>query len=190
MVYAIFMLADQYTQGSNIVICELEKYRTGRQINYTYSILDNMINSEEPSERNEYRATMTLPSSPVDLLSETKLYRMEPLALVYLSNPLDNDGFMINDVRTYGGGYKKPRYSCYDNSLYDGERIDLSAKIHFTVPKWIYNDLRARALEFDEDISHLSDKEHRVDGLLHSKLTALFEKYSQLGTDISYEVVE
>ena len=126
----------------------------------------------------------------VDFYSESVLYRIEILALVYLTNPLDEDGFEINDVRTYGGGYIVPKYSCYDYSLYDGEMIDLSAKLQYSIPKWIYSDLRERALEYDEAIAHLSDKEARVDSIVSSKILGVLRKYSQPGTDISYEVVE
>lgn len=195
-VYAICAIPTEYAGGEKtIYIKEFPKYENGRTITYTYDKLNEIINSSAAATRNPVRLAMGIPlktkdNKIVDFYSESILYRIEILALVYLTNPLDEDGFEINDVRTYGGGYIVPKYSCYDYSLYDGEMIDLSAKLQYSIPKWIYSDLRERALEYDETIAHLSDKEARVDSIVSSKILGVLRKYSQPGTDISYEVVE
>ena len=188
MAYLICTVASEYLNpsSSKIFIKELPKFRSGRAIEYNIDIVESKLNSPLFETRKEYREDMGLPDI---FMTATELHRIEPIGLVYLSNPLDEDGFLLNDVRVYGGGTKDSGYSCYDSNLYDGESVDLSAKLHYIIPKWVYDDLRARALEYDENISHLSDKESRVDSILDSYIKSKLEKYSQLGTEFTYEVL-
>ena len=110
------------------------------------------------------------------------LIRLEPLALMYVINPLDEDGYLVEDARLFGGGTESRNRSFYDYSYYDGESTDMESYIRVHVPQYMYNDVKSRALLWDPDVI-VSDN---PEAMAHQKTMALIrskvKKFSQLGT--------
>lgn len=178
----LFMLAenDESHKGQlPVYIKILDKYVDAQPVTYTYDEINNKLNSSDSIVRNAYRNDiLDLPSK----YNGDILYRLEPLALVYAINPLDEDGYLVEDARIYGGGTTYRNRSFYEHSLYGGELADMELYLKYHIPIDVYNDLISRAKMWDEStiISDSPDSSAKssVMNLLKNKV----KKYSLLGT--------
>ena len=177
----LFMLGEnRYSEGELPIYAKsLEKYANARLIYYTYDEIDALLNSETKSIRNTYRESID--GLPFAYMGDD-LVRLEPLALMYVINPLDEDGYLVEDARLFGGGTEDRHRSFYDHSYYDGEGTDMESYIKVHIPQYIYDDLKARALLWDPDVIVADNPE----AMAHQNTMALIrekvKKFSQLGT--------
>jgi hypothetical protein len=177
----LFILGENaYSSGElPIYTRTLEKYANARLVYYTYDDIDNLLNSSTKSIRNTYRSSID--GLPSEYLGDT-LIRLEPLALMYVINPLDEDGYLVEDARLFGGGTEDRNRSFYDHSYYDGEGTDMESYIRVHIPQYMYDDIKARALMWDPDVIVADNPE----SIAHQKTMALIrskvKKFSQLGT--------
>jgi len=148
---------------------------------YTRDSIETAVNDTDSLNRQAYRSGIIgLPSGLV-----ASADRLEVLGFAYLSNPLDEDGYLVEDARIRGGGTPLRHRSFYDYSYFDGEAVDLEAVVRVHIPVSIVDDLVTRAAEWDANIALLSDAttrnemaRQRVNELIARKV----KKFSMLGT--------
>lgn len=180
-VVVICMISDRFVPPGRkhpFYYLYLDKHTGGRQATYTYSLIDNWINSTMQSKRNTYRETMNLP----DIFLGSDLIRIEPLALVHVANPYDPDTYQIEDIRVCGGGYPEKHYSFYDYSHYDGEGTDLESMLAIEIPEWMYDDLVKRALLWDADVIQSDAPEQIARYKVMESIRTKTKKFRLLGT--------
>jgi hypothetical protein len=137
------------------------------------------MNSANSSIRNSYRADIIgLPDSH----KGPTLKKLEPLAITYVINPLDEDGYMVEDARLFGGGTAAKHRSFYDHSYFDGEATDMESYLVYKFPRWIYDDLVARAMFWDPDTVTASNPSSHAMEAARKLIKSKVRKFSQLGT--------
>lgn len=179
----LFCLAD--TAGSSdripVYVKALPLYSGEDFINYTLEALDlGGVNSPNDTARIAFRADMGLPEN----LAQEDHY-LEILGLIYAMNPLDEDGYLLEDARIYGGGTDERHRSFHDFSLYDGEAVDLECSLRVHVRESVFTALEQRALLWDPEIAKLSSAEEKSEAAREAARRLVrdkVKKFSQLGT--------
>jgi len=157
---------------------KLPKDVGGRPATYTYELVSSWLNSSDEIVRNTYRAGMGLPSSCLG----SRLIRVEPLALVRVANPLDQDAYELFDMRVFGGGYREWQPSFFDYSNYDGEGTDLESMLVIEVPTWIKENLAQRAQLWDPEVIKSDAPAPLANYKAEQLIKVKAEKFSMLGT--------
>ena len=186
----VILMIDDTTAngGNNIFIFPLSKYVGGRSSSVTLQSLNDKINSTIIGSGNVrilqpecVRARLTIPGLPLTLINS--LTRLEPIAIVSVTNCLDEDAYVIEDARLYGGGNTSKGYSHYDYSFYDGEGVDMSSKLNIEIPGSIYDDLVARARIWDTEVAKSEYPDQLAEDTVMSFIKKTVSKYSYLGTE-------
>jgi hypothetical protein len=176
----LIAVADSTHATGTDAVCALvlPKYVGGRLHVYEYSEIDELLNSDDAAARQAVRALMT--GLPTSLLASSE--RIEPFALLQVSNPLDEDGFAIEDARIYGGGTVSTTRGFFDYTSYDGELVDLENKLCIEVDESVVLDLAARALTWDRDVIIADDPAAAARQAAESLIRNKARKFSMLGT--------
>jgi hypothetical protein len=179
-VMVLYVLGEnRYSEDTPVYARTLEKYIEAKPVTYTYSEIDNLLNSSNKDTRNTYRSLIDeLP----DIYLDDDLIRLEPLALLYVINPLDEDGYLVEDARLSGGGTIVKHRSYFDYSYYDGEGTDMESYLSIKVPQYMYNDLKDRAIRWDPDVITSSDPSAEAHKKTIELIRRKVKKFSQLGT--------
>lgn len=113
------------------------------------------------------------------------------LGSVYLSNCLDEDAYLLEDARVYGGGMPNPARDFCDYSFYDGERTDLNTILHVFIKQEVYDNLYDRILQYDRDVQMYQGEPLKMPAIAHKRtmeiINAKVEKFLPVGTE--WEVV-
>jgi len=166
-----------FNDTCSVLYATFPQYVQGRPFNYTYDYLDNLFNAADPEVRMATRQRLYNASD--ELIASDA--RIEILSVIYTINPLDEDGFLLEDARTFGGGILTEHRSCYDYSYYDGVPVDTAAYLVSKFPREIINDLAARALEWDPETIVADNPESFAYERARSRIKAVMKKYTPLG---------
>jgi len=161
----------------------LPKYSKEGIKNYTFDDIDELINGENNTDiRNQIYGLN------VHDLADVKLVI---LSTIYLSNCLDEDGYLLEDARTYGGGLLEPEYGYFDMSFYDGEKTDLNTILHVFIKQEIYNNLYERVIVYDRDVRMYQFDIPKMEQIAHKRtmeiINTKIEKFLPSGTE--WEVI-
>ena len=105
-----------------------------------------------------------------------------PLAVLYLSSPIDASAITIEDARVYGGGTATQFSNQYDTAYYDGEITDMSAYLDINISAAVYNDLVARILQHHPDILYAENKEEQAHIIARNLIAAGVDKATLAGS--------
>ena len=136
----LFAIADTtYTESGALPVYTktMPLYSGEDFINYTADYIEQQLNADSYATRTSFRQGMD--SIPNDLVTTTD--RMEVLGIVYAMNPLDKDGYLVEDARIYGGGTNSRNRSFHEWSHYDGESTDLELYIKAHIPQTVVDNL-------------------------------------------------
>jgi len=182
-VFAFFLAPSSFCQDNDlpVYVKPLDQYDSLDFLVYTRAALDASANSADAGVRTAFRADIIgLP----DVL-KTSADRLEILGTVYLSNPLDEDGYLLEDARIFGGGSSDRIRSAFDYSYYDGEATDLEPIIRVHIPQAIVDDLVAKAIEWNPEVVALDTiaaRQELARQRVHEYIQAKVKKFSMLGT--------
>lgn len=175
----LYIIADSSAGDLPIYVKILDKYRDNELLTYTYEDLNAALNAESNQSRKSFRSDIAgLPSK----YKTDTFTRLELLGLLYVINPLDEDGYLIEDARLFGGGTPIKHRSFYDHSYFDGEACDMESYLVYRVPQWIVDDLAERALIWNPDTVMADDPNSHAVEAAEDLIRKKIKKFSQLGT--------
>lgn len=177
-----FFIIDSANDTLNmpIAVKVLPLYNGNQFMHYDITTIGGMINSQSDIDRETFRADMV--NLPPELVNSDTV--IETIGIAYLTNPLDTDGYIVEDMRIYGGGTKENNMSFHEYSLYDGEATDLELFIKVHMKERLFDDLVNRILEWDPDVLKL-DNDKRADMArqkAHEMINKKINKFTHLGT--------
>jgi hypothetical protein len=180
---AFFLIPSSYARGmSSVCFVSLPRYVGVGSLSYSHADVYNLANSAVIEDRRSFRAS--IPLLPRELYETTDGLDVPLLVLgiVFVTDPLDVDGYRVEDSRRFGGGLKEDHDNCYDVSLFDGERVSLEPSLVFEIPRSIYNDLRSRMLTWSPEVVGSDNPEDIVDQYVLEFIRSKVQKFSMLGT--------
>ena len=182
-VFAFFLADISGCPGSSLPVFAkpLDLYDGQDFTVYTRDYLDGNVNSATAGTRSAFRSDII--GIPADLIYSSG--RLEVLGTAYLSNPLDEDGYLVEDSRIYGGGSSEYIRSAFDYGYFDGEATDLESLIRVHIPQTIVDDMIAKAMIWNPEVAVLSDpaaREELARQRVMELITAKVRKFSMLGT--------
>lgn len=105
-----------------------------------------------------------------------------PLAVLYLSSPVDESAVTIEDARTYGGGTLVKLPDQYDTTFYDGEITDMSSRLNITIKKSVYDELVGRIIQHDADVQLADNKDEEAAIKARGVITKAVDKAALSGS--------
>jgi hypothetical protein len=175
------LLAPADSSGeSTVYTMTLPKFETGALINYPFSYINNLVNNTDDTARNTVRAAID--GLPADLCAAANI-PLVVLGILTLKDPLDDEAYIVEDSRVFGGGIPDYNRYCYDYARYDGERVDMSSLIRISVTQDIFDDLVSRTAEWDIDtiVSDILEETARQRAL--EILNDTVSRFVHLGTE-------
>lgn len=191
-VVVYLMVDDEVSEESNILVKILPLSVEGKPFTYSYAYIDERLNATDPATRNAFRSDIVnLPAALLSDSSDPEEYGIIMiLGTMYVANPLDEDGYQVEDARLYGGGVSSSRRSFHDWSFFDGEAVDLHSLINVTVPRSVYDDLLSRAVLWDPGAVQSDEPEAVAHAAVMALLRNKVAKYSRVGTIQEIEVAD
>jgi len=187
IVYLLSPSDSGFDLKSSVWCMVLPRYNSSNlPIEYQFDNLNININTADDTIRLDLRNNIV--GCPAPLLRTDVIVRLQILGIVYVANPLDEDGFLIEDARIYGGGTATPGRSFHDYSRYDGEATDLSTRIILQLPQEYLDDMVDRAKVWDPESVKSDDPDETAYQRAMESVRSALIKFTQLGTEKEIEV--
>ena len=179
----IFFIIDTANCGDlPIAVKILPLYVNNQFMYYSIDDIEDMANAEDMQDRTSFRSDMlNLPAGLVNSNIELGI-----LGAIYIVNPIDTDGYTVEDMRVYGGGTTEQHRSFNEYSFYDGEAADPELYLKLHMKENLFNDLVSRIYKWDPEVVKLEGTDNK-DSLARQKATELIKKkmvkFTQLGAN-------
>jgi len=173
----VFLFPPAVTFYKELYHVLLPRYSKNGIINYDYDKIYDLLNGPV-NIRDQIPGLSDLELPPADII---------PIGYVYLSNCLDEDGFLLEDARTYGGGILDNKAGFFDISFYDGEKTDLNTILHVFIKQRIVDELYTRVLNYDREVQSYRNDIPAMEKLAHIRTMEIInnkvEKFIPFGSE-------